>query len=178
MVNIPGKKNGSKILVGKPDMPTSQHVPPVNTETTSAPKDRSAAAMLWGVTWLASQSPAHKHLFIADLEWLILPPVQLKQFRLWENEGRPVAFISWAYIGEEVEGRLKEGTNKLRPNDWKSGDSVVIMDIIAPFGGAKNMLAQLKEQVFPKQDIFTLIPNTDGKGITKAKLEIQNITSQ
>ena len=36
--------------------------------------------------WLMSQSSVHKHLFIADTEWLLLPPIAAGQFRLWRKD--------------------------------------------------------------------------------------------
>ena len=51
--------------------------------------------------WLMSRSPVHKHLMIANTEWLVTPPILLNQFRLWQNKGTPMGFASWAFFGEE-----------------------------------------------------------------------------
>jgi len=54
------------------------------------------------------RSAPHRHLFVGDLEWLLLPPIALKQFRLWRRDNMPVAFASWAMLSDEVEARLIE----------------------------------------------------------------------
>ncbi|MBT3333222.1 MAG: toxin-activating lysine-acyltransferase [Rhodospirillaceae bacterium] len=54
------------------------------------------------------RSAPHRHLFVGDLEWLLMPPIACKQFRLWRRENMPVAFASWALLSDEVEARLIE----------------------------------------------------------------------
>jgi cytolysin-activating lysine-acyltransferase len=40
------------------------------------------------------------------------------------------------------------GNARLAPNDWKSGDILWLVDIVAPFGGQEQMIKDLKEKVF------------------------------
>ena len=42
--------------------------------------------MLGEVTWLLSQSPAHKHFAIGDLEWLVMPAILLERFRVFHGD--------------------------------------------------------------------------------------------
>ena len=121
------------------------------------------------VVWLMNQSPLHKHLFISDLEWLVMPALMLGQFRIWHETDKqgnrvPVAFASWAYLDAEAEARLKEGVKRLRPTDWKSGDALWLIDVIAPFGAAEKAIAQLREQVFKGRPVKSLQPAPDGRG--------------
>src|SRR5262245_41508576 len=60
----------------------------------------SPAAALGEIVSLLVQSPAHRHLFINDLEWLVVPPVMLKQFAIFRQGARPVAYASWALVSE------------------------------------------------------------------------------
>ena len=123
------------------------------------------------IAWLLMQSPVHKHLFLADLEWLVLPPVQLKQFRIFRQKKVPVAFASWAFISEEVEQRLTSGVNKIKPGEWNSGDRLWLIDLVAPFGGAEDILRNLADKVFPGRQVKTLQPNPDGKGLKVVELK-------
>jgi len=45
-----------------------------------------------------------------------------------------------AYVNDEVAQRLASGDKRLRPQDWKSGDKREVVEIVAPFGGADEML--------------------------------------
>ena len=92
-------------------------------------------ALVGQVGWLMMSSPAHRHLFLGDLEWLVLPPILLRQMRLWRRDGRPVAYASWAEVSEEVEKRILAGVVRLAPPDWNSGDRLWLIDVVAPGAG-------------------------------------------
>ena len=112
-----------------------------------------------------SQSPSHKQFFISDLEWFVMTPVMLQQFRTYYATDKPVGVVLWANVSDEVAERLAEGTTKLRPQDWKSGDKLWIVEVIAPFGGAEEMVKDLKEKVFPSRQVSFLAATKDGKQV-------------
>ena len=57
---------------------------------------------------------------------------------------------------------LTQGTNRLRPQDWKSGDKAWVVEVIAPFGGGDAMVADVKAKVFAGRDLRALVVK-DGK---------------
>lgn len=120
--------------------------------------------VLGDICWLMAQSPSHKHMFLADLEWLIIPALTAKQFRVLKADNKPMAYVSWAFLSEEAEARLLSGQRRLRPADWKSGDRLWVVDLVAPFGGREEVLRNLKEQNFAEQKISALRSRADGKG--------------
>jgi cytolysin-activating lysine-acyltransferase len=107
-----------------------------------APK-KTVATALGEMCWLLSQSPTHRHaLFCADLEWLVMPPLMQGQYRLFYGEGRPVGVALWAFVSETVEQRLAGG-GRIGSEDWRSGDRVWLVEIVAPFGNQDRMLDDL-----------------------------------
>lgn len=117
------------------------------------------------ISLLAIKSQSHKYLFISDLEWLVIPAVAQKQFTLIRNsKNEPIAFISWAKVSEDVEKRLLSGSIKLQPKDWNSGDKSYVIDVISPFAPIKEILKQLPETSFKKDQIKILRPKKEGKG--------------
>lgn len=117
----------------------------------TAPNAAQVCTSLGAATWLATRSPLHRHLFIADLEWLILPPIMLNQTRLYHDEQKPLAFVAWAFLNETVEMRIAAGVPRLQPQDWKSGDRPWIIETIAPFakeGGVEEIIKELTGSVF------------------------------
>lgn len=135
----------------------------------SEPIDK-VTAMGHGI-WLMSQVATHKHFFIADIEWMLVPPVATGQFRLWRNEGLPVGFATWALLSDEAEKRILEGgIRRLAPNDWNSGENVWLMDVIAPFGGREEAVREIKEQVFPGKTVKALQAAPDGAGVVAVEL--------
>lgn len=113
-------------------------------EQGDAPR-KTVATALGEICWLLSQSPSHRHsLFIGDLEWLVVPPLSMGQYRLFYSEGKPVAVAFWAFVSEAVEQRLAGG-GRLGANEWRSGDRVWLVEVVAPFGGQDRILADLQK---------------------------------
>jgi hypothetical protein len=83
---------------------------------------KKVSEVLGEIAWLMSQSPIHKQFFISDLEWFVMTPVLLQQFRLFYDKDKPIGVVFWAFANQEVAEMLARGTTKLRPQDWKSGD--------------------------------------------------------
>ena len=129
---------------------------------------KTIANMLGEITWLMSQSQAHKNFFISDLEWMVMTPILLQQFRVFYSKDRPIGCILWGKVNEEVASRLSAGNARLKPQDWKSGEELWIVDIIAPYGGQDEMIKDLKEKVFAEQALKFL-------GVVDGKLQVQEV---
>lgn len=128
---------------------------------------RDDMSRLFGqVVSLLGQSPAHRHLFVSDLEWLVLPALTARQARIWRRQTErgtvPVAYVSWAMVNGEVEERLLRGQVRLKPTEWRCGDRPWLIDVVAPYGGAEAAIAELAEKVFPGQTLRALVPSTTG----------------
>lgn len=120
----------------------------------AAPKVEKSVSTVFGeITWLMTQSPIYRHFTIADLEWLVMPAILLRQFRMFYHEDKPVGVVLYAFLSEEAEKRIEAGAPTMRPNDWKSGESLWIIEAIAPFGGASEMVDDLKKGQFPDREI-------------------------
>ena len=136
-----------------------------------APKP-TVSHMLGELTWLLSQSPAHKHFAVGDLEWLVMPAILLEQFRVFHGEKQPLGFALWATFSEEAEARFQEQVEagrgaRLRPDDWKSGDRLWLIEMVAPFATSENrlqeaMLADLVQNIFGDRSfkLYSLDPAT------------------
>ena len=91
-----------------------------------------------------------------------MTPVLMQQFRTFYATDRPIGVVLWATVDDEVAKRLAQGTTKLRPQDWKSGDQRWVVEVIAPFGGAEEMVKDLKANVFPTRPL-SFVAVKDGK---------------
>lgn len=105
------------------------------------------AQVLGEIVFLAMKSPEHRARTLAELEQAILPAVMLRQFRLWRNHDQPIAFAAWALASEEVAARIAAGERALSPAEWRSGDTFVIVDLIAPYGGHEGFERALREMM-------------------------------
>src|SRR3954454_639170 len=59
----------------------SPQAPPSPADAAPAPK--TVSQVLGEITWLFTQSPRHKSIPVGDLEWLVMPAILLKQFRIF-----------------------------------------------------------------------------------------------
>jgi len=116
------------------------------------------------VTWLCSQSPGHRQIFVQDLEWRVFPPILLGQYRLHTDSkvgGLPTAFASWAFLSEQAEAGYRE-THRLRASDWRTGERLWLVDFITPFGGAARLLSDLYYEIHPEREVRLLYPDANG----------------
>jgi cytolysin-activating lysine-acyltransferase len=107
------------------------------------PPPKTVAQVLGEITWLMTQSPRHKALPLGDLEWLVMPAILLRQFRIFYRGEQPVGVAFWALADDIVAKRIDAGDRRLAAVEWKSGASLRVIDIIAPFGGEAEMRAQV-----------------------------------
>ncbi len=54
-------------------------------------RQRTPLDVIPEVLWLLTQSPQHKFMFLADLEWYFLPPFRHRQFRVFHKDRRLLA---------------------------------------------------------------------------------------
>jgi cytolysin-activating lysine-acyltransferase len=99
--------------------------------------DKTVSTVLGEIVWLLSQSPEHKQLAIADLEWMVMPALLLRQFKLFYDTERniPVGVVLFARVSPAVAARLDAGGRLATLDDWRSGETVRVMATVAPFGG-------------------------------------------
>jgi cytolysin-activating lysine-acyltransferase len=107
-----------------------------------APPAKTVAQVLGEITWLMTQSPRHKAMPLGDLEWLLMPAILLRQFRIFYKGEQPVGVALWALADELVARRIDAGDKRLAAVEWKSGGNMRIIDIVAPFGGEAEMRGQ------------------------------------
>ena len=104
---------------------------------------KTVAQVLGEIAWLMTQSPRHKAVPLGDLEWLVMPAILLRQFRMFYKGEQPVGVALWALADDLVAKRIDAGDARLAAVEWKSGSNMRIVDIIAPFGGEAEMRAQV-----------------------------------
>jgi cytolysin-activating lysine-acyltransferase len=109
----------------------------------TAPPPKTVAQVLGEITWLMTQSPRHKAIPLGDLEWLLMPAILLRQFRIFYKGEQPVGVALWALADDVVAKRIDAGDKRLTAVEWKSGGNMRVIDIVAPFGGEAEMLAQV-----------------------------------
>jgi cytolysin-activating lysine-acyltransferase len=129
---------------------------------------------------------------LADLEWLVLPPVLAGQFRLAQapspvgrvkgKEGGkdgseqggvlvPVAVALWARVSDAIDKTLSEGLDKpvrLRPNEWACGDNLWLMAVAGDQRAVPKFLEQLAKTEFKGQRVKMRVRGPDNTVVVKS----------
>ncbi|MEM6833334.1 MAG: toxin-activating lysine-acyltransferase [Pseudomonadota bacterium] len=63
------------------------------------------------------------------------------------KNAQPVGYATWAYLSEEAEAKLIAGADsgsgaRLRPDEWKSGDRLWLVDLVTPTATPDNKVAE------------------------------------
>lgn len=86
------------------------------------------------VFFVALRSPRHAGHSLAALRPAFEPPLILGQVRVFRFDDVPRGFFTWAWLSPEAERKLVTG-GQLSPEDWRSGDRLWIVDLVAPYRG-------------------------------------------
>ena len=129
------------------------------------PESIDLAARLGDIVALLMRSPTYRYLSLADLEWLIVPAILTGQFSIMSARGKtddrlraPIGLAIWASVSDEVDRKLEAQKRaglvpfRLAPADWKSGETLWLLDIIAIREVKQAFLAKLGEGPFKGRD--------------------------
>lgn len=115
---------------------------PELAEKLMALRQRTQSAFAQAVTALM-QTPRYRHQSLADLNHLILKPLIKDRLAIATAKAGadPQAFVGmvlWASVSDEVDAKIREQAKagvfptRLNAGDWASGDTLWLLDVIAP----------------------------------------------
>ena len=143
------------------------------------------AASIGDVVLVLSSSPAHKHYSLADIEWMVMPPVSAGQFYVAEamdkNSGfrAPVAVVTWAFVSDEVDRQLQkqaESPRRLRPDQWKCGGIAWLIDAAGDVEGVRAALKWLAEGPFKERPLKITLPEAGRTTVTTLRDQLAKRT--
>lgn len=113
----------------------------------SFPDAATFASAFGQAVWLMTVSKAHQDLHIRDIEDLVSPAVLLQQFKIYSKGKQPIAFLSWASVSDEVKERLEVGKYRLKANEWRSGENIVVVECVSPFADRAEIEKQFWDSI-------------------------------
>lgn len=140
-------------------------------QSADAPGIFAPLPALGAVTSILLASPMHRHVFLNELEWMVVPAIGLGQCRIFHHQGVPVAFATWALLGEEAAERFVQGHGRLKPEEWHSGDQLWLVELCAPYGGVSEHISDLLNSTFKGRTVKTMRPRADGQGVEQSTLD-------
>lgn len=121
------------------------------------------------VVGILMRDPNFRNIQLADLQWLVIPPLMAGQSRIAHagapeqpggaaNDRRmiPVSVALWASVSDEIDARLASELDKpvvLKPAEWKSGDNLWLMLIAGDPRATVTFLTQLEGREFKGKNV-------------------------
>lgn len=92
------------------------------------------------LAFLAFRSERHSQMSVSTLRAYLEPPIESGQFRVFRFDGVPRGMYTWGWLSHDAECKLIRG-EVLSHADWRSGNALWIVDMIAPYTGmTKSMV--------------------------------------
>lgn len=83
--------------------------------------------------FLYMRSNHHKNVSLHLARMSIQPAIDLGFYKIFHIDGMPRYGVTWAFLSEAAEAKLMRG-EILAPAEWRSGNRMWVIEIIAPYG--------------------------------------------
>jgi len=126
------------------------------------------------VVAVCCRSKSHRARTLSEIEQLVSPAVMSGQFVLAEATheknglATPVAAVLWASVSDAIDRRLSSGEpTRLQPSEWKSGNTVWIVDAVGDARMLNAMVKRLREKQWKGRLVKVRAKGTNGKFATR-----------
>jgi len=134
-----------------------------NEKIESAKKELAKLPLLGPALWLYARDAQRRFTFLADIDWRLMPPLVLDQCRLYSKIEVPWAFVTWAFVSDAVDQRLRSTAPIIAPHEWKSGSNPWLIDVVAPFGDLESVAKEGAAAVAPDRGVSAWLFNMQGQ---------------
>ena len=106
---------------------------------------------IYRIVHLYRQFPKYDKFSYKQLTEMITPSLNLDQYQIHRIGKEDVGYTNWAYLSDTVQDRYKL-TGKLKSNEWKSGNNIWVIGVIAK-SNAKQIMRWVIEYFRPKIEV-------------------------
>lgn len=175
-----------------------QDLEKTRAETTAAlnAQQASFATILSNIVALMIRDPKFRNLRIADLEWLVMPPIVSGQWQIAHGTSPvaapkdgvpppparmvPIAAALWARVSSDVDARLTASLEKpiiLRPEEWTSGDIHWLIALPGETRFLQTFLGELQKTLFKDKTIKLRGADKEGKPVVTTLKDLLSQTA-
>ncbi|MEJ2117705.1 MAG: toxin-activating lysine-acyltransferase [Alphaproteobacteria bacterium] len=163
---------------------------PNQTRPENAVRELKAAyrsAAFGEIVSVLMRSPRHKRLPLEALRVFVIPAIATHQYMIAklkpqaneQAEAISAGLAIWASVSDVVDQRLRSKTGKeirLAPDEWKSGDKLWLVDLVAPSKLMPTMLRDLEQKVVSDKEMYVQTRSAEGAGqITTLRALLDNL---
>jgi cytolysin-activating lysine-acyltransferase len=130
------------------------------------------ARALGEIVSVLMRAPAFRHLFLTDLEWMVLPAIASRQFALAQVSHKesglaaPIAVLMWASVSEEVDARLTSNLGqpmRLKPSEWTGGSIAWLVEAVGDLRAVQTLIEQTLAGPLKGRTLKVTTRNAEGK---------------
>jgi cytolysin-activating lysine-acyltransferase len=103
--------------------------------------------MIEDILSLMHFSKVHKRWYVEDIFDIIMPPLDLGQCIIVRESDKIVGFGTFGFLSNEALDKFLTGSAKLTRKDFNSGPNVVLVDVIAPYGHARQITSKMRDRL-------------------------------
>ena len=105
--------------------------------------------------YLFAQSEHHRWYSVAEFYQYFIYPLMYDKIRFYydeEDETKIVGLFTWVFLSKEKAENFLDDRYVIQEGDYKAedGDEIWGLELIAPYGHAKKMVADLKKEYVDK----------------------------
>ena len=82
------------------------------------------------ITLMSNAKEPYNSMDVEYVKGMIIPPIELNQFKIFYRDKRPVGYTTWGFFNKETEKKLTDNEEYLTKNDWNSGDTCWHVDTV------------------------------------------------
>lgn len=98
---------------------------------------------------LLSRTPAGRLRSVSHVRDVIIPAIRHGQIEFLFNEDKkPVGYVIWAYLAEDVEQKIFKAPYTLHYSEWNEGESLWLIDVVTQNGYLKDVIKHLRDKLF------------------------------
>ena len=102
------------------------------------------------VVELMQHSKVHDKLNVSDICRRFVAPIKLSQYVIYAEGDELKAFASIGFFSDAVSEGFTAGTHRIKEEDWNSGNNIWLVDVLAPFGHARQITRSVRTLLYGK----------------------------
>lgn len=117
--------------------------------------NQDVLGVIGSVCFLCFHAAPYKNWSMQAIGKVFEPSILLKKFKLYKAGGIPRAVVTWAHMDDTAQAEYLHGQGLSTIDQWESGDTLWITDIIAPWGHGSKIIADILATI-PENRFFAL----------------------
>ena len=106
----------------------------------------------WGFCKICVDSKANLNWTLSDLTRLFVEPISVRNYRIFfkihDAQVIASAFITWAFLSDEVLKRVLIDYEDPMQGEWNFGENLFVIDLVSTHGDTKDILKYMHQVVF------------------------------